>query len=69
MTLVLLTIKSFKSEYKNISWINFLPIVEKDSEIYRRLFWILDGVTMEGVLTHKYGKDDICLAILYIAMN
>jgi hypothetical protein len=24
---------------------------------------------MEGVLTHKYGKDDICLAVLYIAMN
>ena len=24
---------------------------------------------MEGVLAHKYSKDDICLAILYIAMN
>lgn len=32
------------------------------------MHWILDGVIMEGALLHKYGKDEICLSILYISM-
>jgi hypothetical protein len=68
MTLALLTLKSFKNEYRNIGWLNDLPMVEKDSSLFKNIFWILDGVTIEGVILHKYGKSDISLCILYAAI-
>lgn len=68
MTLVLFTLKTFKAEYKNIGWLNDLPVVERDDFLWKKVFWILDGVTMEGVMVHKYLKSDICLAILYTAI-
>jgi len=68
MNLALLTLKTFKSEYKSIGWLHDLPLVERDDKIWKKAFWILDGVTMEGQITHKYAKGDICLAILYIAI-
>jgi hypothetical protein len=69
MNLALLTLKTFKTEYKNIGWLNDLPVLEKDDSLWKKVFWILDGVTMEGVMVHKYGKSDICLGILYAAIS
>ena len=69
MTLALLTLKTFKSEYKNIGWLNDLPIVKNDDPLWKKVFWVLDGVTMEGVMAHKYGKSDISLGILYTTIS
>lgn len=64
----MLTLRTFKSEYKHIGWLNDLPYVERDDQVWKKIFWILDGVTIQGVMVHKYGKSDICLAILYVAI-
>ena len=68
MNLAVLTLRTFKSEYKNIGWLNDLPTVEKNDRVWKKIFWILDGVTMEGIMALKYGKSDICLSILYISI-
>lgn len=54
MSLLLFMVKSFKSLYNNISWVNDLPQIKKDDSIYAKLFWILDGVIMEGSLFKHY---------------